>query len=397
MQLPSASGDFQPDSPKREIAARKWNPGNVYWILDVNQKRYIVKAFYAKGVGNRFLYRAWKSPTEGFSRTALAMTCPKYPPKDPATLYIFKRDLSGSDTKNASVKRRRGIQNTSTKPLPCPQTPNEVLSLSSNHKRLWPSTDKGDDESQLDRGASDTLLALKPTPRLYPSSPTVAFTANDLSKRWGLSTQPQTPIAAPSYASSPTTTFTNSGRSKAWEFSTQSETPTAALSLHKLNNTILFIALPSSSDVIPLKLRSCATMDSFFNSVRSLCGHTEEDIHVTGLRIRHEWKDDRDPEKTVLLKESCADGFEIFLETIDKAPCWEEGGGGRCHVSIEVLGRVTSHWPPPQWMPAMWPQASSGAKLIPRPKDSKPAWDFTPGPRQNQPKNAQICHGLPLC
>ena len=37
----------------------------------------------------------------------------------------------------------------------------------------------------------------------------------------------------------------------------------------------------------------------------------------------------------MLLKERYEDSFEFFLETVDEAPCWADGG--KCTVNVEVV------------------------------------------------------------
>lgn len=118
----------------------------------------------------------------------------------------------------------------------------------------------------------------------------------------------------------------------------QSTDSLSFLASHKQSRTTLFIAIPLSTDTVPLKLRSCMTIPSLFNSVLAICaqpGQTSQDV-VSGIRATFEWKQEKDVDRAILLKQDFPDTFEVFLEIIDGAPCWKEEGG-RCGVGVEVV------------------------------------------------------------
>lgn len=143
---------------------------------------------------------------------------------------------------------------------------------------------------------------------------------------------------SPSTRSSPppsTSSQQNSRVSTPTSFNPQSTHSSSFLASHKQSRTTLFIAIPLSHDMVPLKLRSCMTISSFFTSVLAICAQPGQEI-VSGIRATFDWKHEKDVDKAILLKVDFPDTFEVFLEIIDGAPCWEEEGG-RCGVGLEVV------------------------------------------------------------
>lgn len=116
--------------------------------------------------------------------------------------------------------------------------------------------------------------------------------------------------------------------------SSSSPTP---LTPDRQSRTTLFIAIPLSSDTVPLKLRSCMTLSSFFASVLAISAipGAGQDV-VSGIRATFDWKQERDVDRAILLKREFPDTFEVFLEIVDGAPCWGTAGG-RCGVGVEVV------------------------------------------------------------
>lgn len=117
---------------------------------------------------------------------------------------------------------------------------------------------------------------------------------------------------------------------------TPSATSNSPIASYKQSRTALRIMLPFSSDYVPLKLRSCITMSSLFVSALAVSGQGSLGTEVSGLRATFDWKDERDVERAMLLKQDYPDTFEVFLEIIDQAPCWMRDDS-RCSVAIEVV------------------------------------------------------------
>lgn len=113
-------------------------------------------------------------------------------------------------------------------------------------------------------------------------------------------------------------------------------TPRTSLDAKKQNNTILWILMPSLSELVPLKLRSCMTMASLFDSVLAVCGLTGQQDKVSGLRATIHKLHDTIVPKPIILKRDLEDSFEVFLDVINAARCWAKEGG-HCVVSLKVL------------------------------------------------------------
>ena len=104
----------------------------------------------------------------------------------------------------------------------------------------------------------------------------------------------------------------------------------------KQNNTILWVSVPSSNDAVPLKLRSCMTMSSLFDSVLTICSLAEQQDMVLGLRIDFtHWANYIGTNRSLMLKREFSESFEVFLEILDASTCWENQG--RCSVAIDVV------------------------------------------------------------
>ena len=106
--------------------------------------------------------------------------------------------------------------------------------------------------------------------------------------------------------------------------------PTFSLALDRITRTTLLVHLARSpDDFVPLNLRSCMTVATFFASVIGVWEMDE--ANVERVKVGFEWM----PGKTMVMKRSPADVFEWFLKAIDKAPCWDRGE--ECTVGVEII------------------------------------------------------------
>jgi hypothetical protein len=132
----------------------------------------------------------------------------------------------------------------------------------------------------------------------------------------------------------PTTSTSNfepsKARSSRTSLSLHALTPTCSLPPFKINGTTLFVRLSPSPDYVPLSLRACRTIDTFFASVLDAC--EIEEINLARIRVSFGWM----PGNAMLMKRSQNYAFEWFFKTIDKAPCWEEEEK-ECKVEVEVI------------------------------------------------------------
>lgn len=105
----------------------------------------------------------------------------------------------------------------------------------------------------------------------------------------------------------------------------------------KLANTILRVYLPPQKDCVPLRLRSCMTISSFFESALGAFEIGDQIEKVAALRVTFEGKSDGrwNAQWTQLVKRGIPDSFEIFLDIVNDLPNLD--GGGSCQVKVEIM------------------------------------------------------------
>lgn len=114
-------------------------------------------------------------------------------------------------------------------------------------------------------------------------------------------------------------------------------TATASISPYKQANTNLCFFLPPGDEYVPLKLRSCMTMSTFFGAAVEAFDLHDQREKVRALRITFNYVSEGDQKNTWLVKQTIPDSFEIFLDVVDRLPVWDEGG--TCGVRVDVLLR----------------------------------------------------------
>lgn len=105
----------------------------------------------------------------------------------------------------------------------------------------------------------------------------------------------------------------------------------------KFANTILRVYLPPQEDCVPLRLRSCMTISSFFESALGAFDIDDQVEEVAALRVTFGGKSDgrRNPQWTQLVKRGIPDSFEIFLDIVNGLPDLE--GGESSQVKVEII------------------------------------------------------------
>lgn len=105
----------------------------------------------------------------------------------------------------------------------------------------------------------------------------------------------------------------------------------------KLANTILRVYLPPQKDCVPLRLRSCMTISSFFESALGAFEIEDQVDKVAALRVTFEGKSDGrwNAQWTQLVKRGIPDSFEIFLDIVNGLPNLD--GGGSSQVKVEIM------------------------------------------------------------
>ena len=106
------------------------------------------------------------------------------------------------------------------------------------------------------------------------------------------------------------------------------------IAAEKLINTILRI--PCAGSYSSLRLRLHKTFSELYEAVATICDLPNGRKGAATLKVTFPWMAEEDPNRTTLLKEHFEDSYELFLETIDEAPCWEVKGN-KCMVFVEPV------------------------------------------------------------
>lgn len=142
-------------------------------------------------------------------------------------------------------------------------------------------------------------------------------------------------------ASMPPPISPSSAQSHSPSTTTSSSDPTSSslpvISPYKQRYTILRASCPSSIvGMVPLKLHSCMTLETFFATIINATGYVEQASTLSTIMVTFDFKQDSDSKKSIFVKRNVVDSFEVFLEMIDEAPCWDEERG-RCEVAVDVV------------------------------------------------------------
>lgn len=112
--------------------------------------------------------------------------------------------------------------------------------------------------------------------------------------------------------------------------------PPHPIPIYKQQNTTLRVYIPPLAEFIPLRLRSCMTIYSFFDNV--LCAFEKPAEKVAALRITFESVPDGPAEmKTWLVKKNVPDSYDIFLDVLNELPGWSETA--KCSVRVDIILR----------------------------------------------------------
>ena len=78
------------------------------------------------------------------------------------------------------------------------------------------------------------------------------------------------------------------------------------------------------------------SLSTLFSSVCSAAGIKEYANLAIAIMLERE---DGAPGRSMIIKRDSVEAFEVFLEAVDRAPCWNEEGGGmsfRLHLKYMV-------------------------------------------------------------
>lgn len=108
-----------------------------------------------------------------------------------------------------------------------------------------------------------------------------------------------------------------------------------ALAAYKQDNTRLIVGKSPSGNEVVVKLRSCMTISSLFDSILAVCDPEIPKDHVRGFSVTHQSDATDRAGWALMVSRERPESFDIFLRNIDEAPCWEKEGGV-CDVDVTV-------------------------------------------------------------
>ncbi|KAL8746994.1 MAG: hypothetical protein Q9190_001073 [Brigantiaea leucoxantha] len=127
---------------------------------------------------------------------------------------------------------------------------------------------------------------------------------------------------------------------------TQSPPSNPLLNTYELNNTTLHIYINNTDFFIPVKLRSCITIQTFFNVVARVCGreHEVDEISFVGVEFERR-REEGDRSGVMGVMRDVQDSWDVFLQEVDRGIWWDKEGEkgaqkGECVVSVRVAWKV---------------------------------------------------------
>lgn len=338
---------------RTEIVCHVYTPKLGFWTLDLDGARMIVKG---RGVGHGAAYMIWWGSEEGFGEKAVAFSSGaprgegRTPSHDETKQSDRKAFHEGSDgetgrpshprshhSRNAKNKGRDTI-----KQLPAAITATErerkakreSERLRTLQKQKGQATPRPFLKNNNNATANNPTL---PTPSAR-TSPTLS-TDDSLLVPTPLKRErspSQNPPRHPHPRPRP--------RSPSPSITEISHSTTPSIDRYMQTNTTLHISLSTNDHgTIPIQLRRCMTMETFFASVLSAWDQDGDEGSVAAVAATFDWLGDQGP---MVVRRKVEDSFEVMLRTIAEAPVWGLGvgvgdglGKRRCDVRVRIIMR----------------------------------------------------------
>ncbi|KAL6713451.1 hypothetical protein ACLMJK_008916 [Lecanora helva] len=387
--IPTKDGR-RPAVPDRvEAKAKLWNDKLMFWTLDLDNKRYIVKAFGgAPRAGMK--YRYWAGPGKEFDEKPLAYTdldthanIPPYHDVPAAangeSLYqedtndedyevdfnLHNRDtarLTKAKKRKAKKNISRGGQHNENKAnaaafarqildqCPTPSNPEKTTRFTNNstisrmegsEKPAQKQYQQGRQSEILPRASGDMELRTSPRKRRKTDIPyrEVGW-LNDNSAP--LTTQPRPEIqqTAASDSSSPSDSSSDEETSQTEVHTTpnqlpqQSKVPKTTLSEFKQTRTILLVRLAPAAEFQPLKLLECPTVQAFSSNILGLWGVAEDEVEK--ITVNFNWMDVNYRKMAMVLNRNPEAHFQYLLDQVDECPGWMEEKP-KCLLDVDIV------------------------------------------------------------
>ena len=327
---------------------------NGYHTLDVDDKRFIVMS-KPGGPQGRVPFYLWLGPKFGLVKNAVAYAGPSSSVTDQSPESVTESSLTSSsdseeDQEPGAIAKKNqrysyGEFLKAFSPNTLPSTAPAVFETS----KLVFSEEQSGGQRHFHRHTKPTKRARSSTPESKRGR-TLARPIKRISHRIHRVSGDSSPSDDSSPADAPyhtpaSTQISSSNEPPAQESNSQDLesqllTSMPVVSPYKQIFTTLRVLDSSITGFVPLRLKACMTISTLFSTVIAVIavsGHQEvQEEPIKRLMAVFLWKDDTDDYKTINIDKGTEGSFEIFLEIINEAPCWEQEGG-KCGVAVKVV------------------------------------------------------------
>lgn len=341
--LTTGDGQLPETAVLANLATQVWDAKYSFYTLDRNGERLIVKSSGGKakcGTWAANPYRTWSGQGNIFEDTPVAFAF-----KGDAEEQISCRNDLGDDLESnfedisiqgsdsfreddnlSTIAEESGLENEAQQgsEYQGPITRSIFQKNPANHGRLLHLTTNGDDghkrrpKEALGDGLRSPLGSI-----IDPIDPSPSESTSAAPK-----------ISAVSAGKRPARDAIDEDRSPKRAYLVSATTPVDSstavrsprtLTAYKQERTVLYVMLPgSTSDMVPVKLRSAMTMSAMFSSVSVAAGVLDEEHMAIAVRLGGEYGGQA---RSLIVKKNLMDTFEVFLEMVDGASCWGEEEG----------------------------------------------------------------------
>lgn len=372
------NGKFPSNQRTTELKAGIWGDHDAYWTMEHGGLKLIVKAF-SGAPGGGAAFRPWMGPQKEFTEPiAFSAFCggsgARFSREDGIKMDTFSTE---KDDDELSQYRRSGRATARTAKAEAAEriTNSYVSPIIDRREEIAVEMYATDDDIQSDsddklKESNMVELSFSRTPKLDSairrSSNNIAGHKNFKTRFSQIPNNSSSPrsvdlkrkIESPSSPEHPLAMLSRNKKSRRARSSRladeqpgltnivhlpspssqslQSPTsPILVLSENQLIHTILHVSLPPRLDFVPMRLRSCITMDKFFESILNAFDLQGNEKNLDAARVTFDWMPRNDKNRSWLVKRNVPDSFEMFLECVSAANVLVNEKIGI--VSVEIL------------------------------------------------------------
>ena len=388
--VPTKDG-LRPKVPtKVQIIAKSWDDKLIFWTVDLNHKRYIVKAFPGGKGQSGAKYLHWAGAGQDFQEPPLALSefsSTNLPPKSKAPFKAALYTSSEDEDEAASDQSRKRRRHTVSEHPSFDENEHENETIPARTKRLrvegssnplesavalQPIDNYAEPGSPSHETSDKNARKAGKQPKRHSELPLrtshhrarsqesrkrrrrTEISSREISQLYSVpppslrpsgTQRPARSTLDPQVkATSDVVPFTQQNTSSAGLFAKlfasqsapQLPTKSAALSEHKVSRTTFIVRITPSSEYQPLKLSECTDLSTFFTKVLGAWALAEEDVGK--VTVTFNWMDENDKLRTMFMNPNQEACWTHLIEEIEDAPCWDEEKG-KCFLDIEIVLR----------------------------------------------------------